>query len=328
MLGVFGALLIFAGKEKAIVRSEFIYETAPFPSCHASTIAQATDGTLIAAWFGGTHESAPDTAIYVSRHVAGAWTPPVEVGNGIDGSRRFACYNPVLFQPQHGPLLLFYKYGSGPQKWKGRMTTSTDGGKTWAVPHDLPHGILGPIKNKPIEVNGAILCPSSTEDEGWQVHFETTRDLGKTWSSTGPLNDPRKIGAIQPSLLPMEAGALRAVGRTQQQRLFAIDSPDRGITWGTMRLLDVPNPNSGTDAIRLKDGRYLLVYNDSPSKRTPLNLAISNDAERWKSVLVLEDKPGEYSYPSVMQAEDGLISVVYTWRRERIKHVVIDPAKF
>ncbi len=311
--------------ENPILASEFIYETAPFPSCHASTIVEAKNGRLVAAWFGGTAESHPDVAIYSSLYINGKWSAPREIADGKVGKKQFACYNPVLFQPRNGPMMMFYKVGTGPRSWWGRMCTSNDDGQTWSRPHDFPHGYLGPIKNKPIEYEGGILCPSSNEEFGWQVHFEKTNDLGATWSKTEPLNDSRVIGAIQPSILEMGGEHLKAIGRTQQGSIFSIDSHDGGVSWGAMKLIDLPNPNSGTDAVRLHDGRYLLVYNHSHTHRTPLNVALSTDGEHWRSTVVLENTPGEYSYPAVIQASDGLIHITYTWHRERIKHVVLDP---
>lgn len=308
-----------------LVRSSFIYQSAPFPSCHAATIAQTHSGKIVAAWFGGTAESNPDVKIYFSELDGQTWSPPREVAKGLspEGEPR-ACYNPVLFQPKHGPLLLFYKAGTGPQTWWGLLTESRDDGKTWLASMRLPDGILGPIKNKPYELpDGTLLCPSSAEDHGWQVHFESTKDNGKSWTKTEPLNDGKTIGAIQPSILHLSGTHLRAVGRTRQGELFTIDSPDNGRIWGPMSLTDVPNPNSGTDAITLHDGRHLLVYNDSKTQRTPLCVAISTDATHWKKVLTLEDIPGEFSYPSLVQARDGLVHIVYTWNRRRICHAIL-----
>jgi predicted neuraminidase len=316
-----------------LVKSEFIYETAPFPSCHASTIAETKSG-LVAAWFGGTAERNPDVCIYVSRYVRGQWTPPAEVANGLGfATNRFPCWNPVLFQPKTGPLLLFYKVGPKPAEWWGMMKTSDDGGITWSAPRRLPEGILGPIKNKPVQLaNGDLLCPSSTEGEGgWRVHFERTGDLGQTWQTTAPVNDGKTIGAIQPSILFHPDGRLQALGRTKQGKIFEIWSDDGGRTWGQMTLTELPNPNSGTDAVTLKDGRQLLVYNHNaqPKGRSPLNVAISKDGENWQAALVLENEPGkQFSYPAVIQTRDGLVHVTYTWKRERIKHAVINPARF
>lgn len=95
----------------------------------------------------------------------------------------------------------------------------------------------------------------------------------------------------------------------------------------------LPNPNSGIDAVTLTSGQQLLVYNHTqrnvgtPRSRGLLNVAISDDGENWKAALVLENSPFEYSYPAVIQTKDGLVHVLYTWRRQRVRHVVIDPAK-
>ena len=244
------AVLAFAGlpalaAEPGLLKSEFIYESAPFPQCHASTIAETRDG-LVAAWFGGTQERHPDVGIWVARNVGGKWTTPVEVANGIQSpTNRLPCWNPVLFQPKSGPLMLFYKVGPSPSTWWGMLLTSPDAGKTWSQPRRLPDGILGPIKNKPVQLpNGDLLCPTSSEHAGWRVHFERTPDLGKTWSKTEPLNDGKTIGAIQPSVLFHPEGRLQALGRSRQGKLWDAWSPDGGKTWGPMNLLTLPNPNA------------------------------------------------------------------------------------
>jgi len=315
-------------KSTPILKREFIYETAPFPSCHASTIVETRSHQLIAAWFGGTAESNTDVVIYSSRLEKGLWTPPTKIADGKSGDVQFACYNPVLFQPSTGPLMLFYKFGTGPQHWSARLETSLNDGVSWSQPAELPPGMLGPIKNKPIELSHhVILCPSSSEQNGWRVHFEWTADLGATWNRGPDVNDPALIGAIQPTILNISPNHLRAVGRTQQGKVFAIDSEDNGKSWSRMYLLDVPNPNSGTDALRLKDGRYLLVYNHTTTGRSPLNVAISADAEHWSPILTLEASPGEYSYPAIIQTHDGLVHITYTWQRRRISHIVIDPQR-
>ncbi len=315
----------FPAPQPGLLHSEFIFESAPFPQCHASAIAETRDG-LVAAWFGGTRERNPDVGIWLSRQERGKWTEPVEVANGIiSPDRRYPCWNPVLFQPQNGPLLLFYKVGPSPGSWWGMLMTSSDSGKTWSQPRRLPPGILGPIKNKPIQLsNGDLLCPSSSEDHGWKVHFERTSDLGQTWQTTGPLSSDG-IAAIQPTILPHGDGRLEALGRTRQDRIFQLWSDDQGQTWSKMTLTSLPNPNSGIDAVTLKDGRFLLVYNHTTKGRSPLNVAESANGSDWQATLVLESAPGEYSYPAVIQARDGRVHITYTWERRRVKHVVLAP---
>ena len=315
--------------QAGFAKSEFIYDTAPFPSCHATTIAEPAEGGLVAAWFGGTREGNPDVCIWVSRLVHEKWSAPIEVANGVqaDGTR-FPCWNPVLFQPKGGALMLFYKIGPSPSKWWGMVRTSGDGGATWGDAKRLPDGILGPIKNKPVQLaNGDILSPTSTEHEGWRVHFERSSDGGATWTKTDAVNDGKMIGAIQPSVLFLGGERLLALGRTKQARIFRVASDDGGKSWGAMSLMEVPNPNSGIDAVTLRDGRHLLIYNHTAKGRTPLNLAVSRDGVKWDAALVLESEPGEYSYPAIIQTRDGLVHITYTWKRHRVRHCVIDPAQ-
>lgn len=312
--------------------AEFIYSSAPFPSCHASTIAETPRG-LAAAWFGGSDEGEPDVAIYLSRQVEGKWTAPAPVATGLqDDGTRLPCWNPVLFQAPGGPLLLFYKVGPNPRSWWGLRRSSQDGGATWSPALRLPSGQLGPIKNKPVTLpDGSLLCPSSSETpttpSQWRIHFERTSDLGQTWTTSGPLHDGLTFSAIQPSILFTGGANLLALGRTRQGKIFQIASPDAGKSWGPLTATALPNPNSGTDAVTLRDGRHLLIYNHSATQRTPLNLAVSRDGLHWQAALLLESEPGEFSYPAIIQAADGLVHLTYTWKRQRIKHAVVDPAQ-
>jgi predicted neuraminidase len=318
-----------------IITDEFIYEKAPYPECHASTIAQSKSG-LVAAWFGGTKERNPDVCIWVSRKVNGKWTEGVNVANGIQNDTlRYPCWNPVLYQVPKGELILFYKIGPSPGTWKGFMKTSKDGGITWSAQQALPEGILGPIKNKPVLLkNGTLLSPSSSEAKGWKVHMESSPDNGKTWKSV-IVEDGETKGGIQPSILFHKDGSLQALCRSRDRAILETWSKDNGLTWSPLAKTTLPNNNSGTDAVTLKDGRQLLVYNhvlppgkEAKGARTPLNVAISPDGKKWYAALILEDSPiSQYSYPAVIQTSDGLVHFVYTWRRQRIKHVVVDLKK-
>lgn len=324
-----------AANPPGVVISEFLYENAPFPRCHASTIEQTSFG-LIAAWFGGTGEKHKDVGIWVARKSKnGKWSPPIEVANGIQktentpkGGKRYPCWNPVLFQPKRGALLLFYKVGPSPSRWWGMVKTSKDGGKTWSRGKRLPDGILGPIKNKPIQLaDGTILSGSSTEHKGWRVHFELSTDGGKRWKRVGPINDASKFGIIQPTILRHGTDTLQALFRSKQRKIVESRSSDGGKTWSAPKATGLPNPNSGIDAVTLKDGRHLLVYNHTTRGRGTLNVAVSNDGKTWKAAVRLEYERGEFSYPAVIQSADGLVHITYTWKRRRVKHVVLDPKK-
>ena len=326
---------------------EFIFDKAPFISCHASTIAE-TPGGLVAAWFGGSYEGNKDVEIWLSRKVGKKWSAPVSVANGIQHkNRRYACYNPVLFQVPNGPLLLFYKVGPDIKAWWGMLSKSFDNGKTWSEAQRLPQHILGPIKNKPLMLaDGTLICPSSTEDNGWRIQFEITRDLGKTWEITEPVN---RFNVIQPSILSYADGRLQSLSRSKENRIVSGWSNDKGQTWEDLEITNIPNPNSGTDAVTLKNGLQLLVYNHSvrgkgqwSGPRFPLAIALSKDGIDWKALEIIEDKPGEYSYPAVIQSNDGLVHITYscktgkiikglaggsTYENEHIKHVTVDISK-
>jgi predicted neuraminidase len=198
----------------------------------------------------------------------------------------------------------------------------------------LPDGILGPVKNKPVRLaDGTIVSPSSSETTDkpslWRVHFERSTDGGRTWTIVrpAPSADGTELHSIQPSILVHKGGRLQAIGRSRSQKLFETWSDDGGRTWSALTLTILPNPSAGTDAVTLRDGRHLLVYNHTPKGRSPLNVALSRDGKQWSAALVLESEPGEYSYPAVIQTADGLVHITYTWKRQRIRHAVIDPAQ-
>ena len=322
--------------QSGLVLDEFVVENPSFPESHAATIAETPNG-LVSAWFGGTKERNPDVCIWVSRQEKGKWLAPKNVANGImNDTLRYACWNPVLYQIPKGDLMLFYKIGPSPSQWKGWLKTSSNGGRTWSAAKALPDGYIGPVKNKPVLLaNGNLFCPSSTEGNGWKLHFEVTSDFGKTWRKVGPLNDGRTLNAIQPSILTYGNGKLQILARSRDRALVESWSTDNGETWSSLAKTSLPNNNSGTDAVTLNDGRQALVYNHvlppgnlAKGPRTPLNLAISPDGKSWSAALILEDSPiSQYSYPSIIQTADGMMHVIYTWRRQKIKHAVIDPKK-
>jgi predicted neuraminidase len=329
--------------DAAISKAELIYEQASYPQSHASTIVETSAGSLLAAWFGGTYESHPDVRIWLSRYENGRWTEGVPVADGIQhAAKRYPTWNPVLFQPNTGPLQLYYKVGPSPETWWGMVMTSVDDGRTWSKPRRLPEDILGPIKNKPVQLaDGTLISPSSIEDptRGWLVYIEISRDVGKTWERVGPLNTKEEFNAIQPSVLTYPDGRLQILCRSKEKVVTQTWSTDQGRTWSKMTSTGLNIPNSGSDAVTLADGRQLLVYNhkDGPESsdvrnwgtRWPLNVATSTDGVTWKLVATLEREPNRhgYAYPAVIQTRDGLVHITYTWNRERIKHVVLDPNK-
>jgi len=320
-------------KSVKTIKTEFIFEKAPFKECHASTIAETKDGALLASWFGGTRESNKDVEIWLSCYQKGQWSAPVSVANGvISDSERYACWNPVLFRTAESTISLYYKVGPSPREWWGMVIHSNDEGKTWSKPERLPNGVLGPIKNKPIKLaSGLILSPSSIETESreWHAHVERSTDNGKTWEKID-IDSANPAKVIQPTLLTYSGGKIQALLRSNQNVIMESWSDDEGKTWSPLAKTSLLNPNSGIDAVTLKSGIQMLVYNPAISGkewsngRSKLNVAVSADGKTWKDILRLEDEQsGEFSYPAVIQTSDGLVHITYTHNRKTIKHVTV-----
>lgn len=315
--------------QDAVVKQEFIYDEAPFPKCHASTIAETSDG-LLCAWFGGTDEGKQDVSIWLSRHGNEGWTRSAMIVDGSqpDGTRH-PCWNPVLVASGRD-VTLYYKVGPSPSKWWGERVTSSDAGKTWSKREKLPESYLGPVKNKPLSLkDGTLVCGSSTEHDGWRLHFELFDKNGQSLARIEPEGNREAPQAIQPGLLKLKDETIVALCRPRVPGgLVETRSRDGGKTWSRGQHVSLPNPGSGIDAVTLADGRHLLVYNHTIAGRSPLNIAVAADDKLvWQAAVELENTPYEYSYPAIIQAADGLVHVTYTWRRTKIRHAVIDPAK-
>jgi predicted neuraminidase len=205
---------------------------------------------------------------------------------------------------------------------------SLNGGRSWSEPERLPEGVYGPIRSKPVLMrDGSLLCGSSTEDQGWRIHMERTPDGGRHWSRTPPLNDREEAGLIQPTILAWPNGRVQILCRSRQGFIYESWMGPSFEVWSKPAPMGLPNPSSGVDGIVLQDGRALLVYNHTPRGRSPLNVAVSRDGRTWQPLFELETEPGEYSYPAIIQSSDGLVHVTYTWNRQRIRHVVIQPGQ-
>ncbi len=259
--------------------------------------------------------------------------------------KRKACWNPVLFTMPDGTIYLFYKVGSSVGDWQGCYVTSTDQGKTWSKRVMLPKNFIGPVKNKPELIDGKLICPSSTEGKWWTFHVEIFDPQSGQWKFVGPvpadsalLTDDGKmhpIKCIQPSILKLADGRLQVLMRTHNGFLGTSFSSDNGQTWTPVTLSKVENNQSGTDAVTMKDGRHVLIYNNFETimgtpkgVRTPLSTALSTDGTNWKHWLTLEDSPiSQYSYPAIIQGSNGHLYCTYTWRRQRIAFKELVPPK-
>lgn len=304
----------------------FIFEKAPFPSCHASTLVEHEPGKLLASWFGGAREGANDVQIWLSTFDGKAWTEPKVVGTEPGQP----CWNPVLFKTAKGTLWLWYKAGPSPERWTGFSRTSSDGGKTWSKVEMMPAGFWGPVRAKPIQLaNGTILAGTSVESfRNWTPFVDRSVDDGSTWirSNAFPVKD--KLNQIQPALFETKSGSVVALMRSRDPRVVCrSESKDGGVTFSPAEETKLPNPSTGLDCVRVGD-EIVLICNPVTLGRTPISIAKSaDDGKTWKTVLDLEAEPGEYSYPAMILSAAGQLEITYTWKRTHIKYRSLDPKK-
>ena len=306
----------------------FIFEKAPFPSCHASTLVEHEPGKLMAAWFGGKAEGAKDVQIWASAFDGKAWGEPKVLATEPGQP----CWNPVLFKTAKGTLHLWYKAGPKPDTWTGYVRTSADGGKTWAKPTMLPSTYLGPVRAKPIQLtDGTILAGTSWESyRNWTPFVDRSTDDGKTWARSNPFPVPDKFHQIQPTLFEAKDGKIVALMRSSNPRMICrAESKDGGATFTPAEETKLANPSAGIDCVKTAEGDVFLIYNPNALFRTPISLARStDDGQTWTKVADLETEPGEYSYPAMIQSAAGTLEITYTWKRTHIKHLSVPPKKY
>lgn len=322
-----------------ITDSGRILDNPPFQNCHAATIVETGKDTLLYAWFGGDHEGAKNVSIWACYRYMNQkeqWGKLLLLAKGQDASGNAQpCWNPVLFKTSGGLIFLDYKVGPNPREWWAERKISYDNGNTWSHSTRLLTPFLGPIKNKPVQLeSGTILYPSSTEsvdEKSWRIHLESTDAVGNQWQYI-PV-DCDSFDVIQPTILKYGDDSLQMLCRSKQNTIVQTWSFDKGHSWSPLTPLGLPNPNSGIDAVTSRNGWQLLVYNPVQSGkdwwegRTILKMAISKDGRNWKDIVTLENHAkGEYSYPAIIQDSRNVIHIAYTYDRKNIKFVDLEEA--
>ncbi|MFB9075840.1 exo-alpha-sialidase [Flavobacterium procerum] len=323
-------------KYKAVnIESNFVADPPVTAASHAATLVEINPNEITAAWFGGKYEGAKDVGIYISSYKNKKWSAPQNIINPlIRNGDTLPCWNPVLFKSKSSNLYLFYKVGKNPREWFGAMMVSKDNGKTWGEAKYLPDGILGPIRNKPIETTpGVIICGSSTEtvDKNiWNVHVEEYTEASDSWKKI-EIENPKNLEIIQPTFLIHSANQIQMLSRSKHNKVVSSWSNDNGKSWKKTDTINVVNSNSGIDALTINKKLFLLVNNPLPQGkdwfygRNILDVEYSNDGLKWTKLFDLEhEEKGEFSYPAIIQTTDQKIHVLYTHDRKFIKHTVFE----
>ena len=320
-------------------------------NCHASHCLPLGDGSVYAVWFEGTKEGNDDVCIWGSRRTPeGIWSAKKQLTED-DG---IPHWNPVLLKIPDGTIFLFYKQGKPISRWYTMYLTSSDDCRSWSRPKELGPGDVGgrgPARTTAlILAHGGGLAPASSEDFLWSMFADISKDNGRTWAASerqnifhqgetaatwynrlldrSPLR--KKRGVIQPTFWESAPGHVHALMRSSEGRIYRAESIDYGQTWRRPEKTELPNNNSGIDAVKLPNGHVYLVYNPVDKnwgKRYPISLALSkDDGLSWTKVTDLEDGCGnsELSYPCI-QYEDGYLYITYTRNRTNISFRILRP---
>jgi len=307
--------------------TRFIYQDIPQrPTCHCASLTELADGDLLAVWYAGLGEGLPDSALLASRfsRTGGQWSTPevlVDTPGQSDG-------NAIVYALPDGRVWLWHTVieGSGWVAARAYWRTSTDGGRTWTAPtlFDPEPGTL--VRCRPLRLSSGRLVVPLYDERNWSSFCVYTDDGGETWRPSGRITAPD--GCIQPAIVERRDGSLLAYLRcgSQEGHIWQASSLDRGETWSPCQRVPLPNPNSGLDLIRLTSGELLLAANLTAASRSPLHLALSPDeGVSWPMRLIVAHDPGaEFSYPQLLQDRQGTCHLLYTWRRERIRHLAFD----
>ena len=339
------AFLSLAGSASAA--DDFVVERVfgtelPNKYKHPASFTQLANGDLYLVYYGGSGEYGDDTAVYGSRQVAGSkeWSMPVAIADTPGRSEG----NGVVWQAPDGIVWLFYltRYGETWSTSRIKYKISKDGAETWSDPVMLAFEQGMMVRSRPIVLNdGDYLLPiyHETGHDRENVGADTTSLFLRRNHETGEWTETERVysrlGNLQPSVVQLTDDHLVAYcrrgggyGPLKDGFIVKTESHDGGRTWTPGKDSKFPNPNSAVDFIRLKNGHLLLVYNDNnEGDRMPLTVAISTDNDRtYPHRRDIVNKPGDSAaYPTVLQADDGKIHLIYTSEgRTVVNHVVFD----
>lgn len=309
------------------------------PAAHASALTVLPSGELLAFWWAGSRESAPDVSLYLARWSEGRWSAAQKVADRAwlgqqlgFGVRRIG--NPSAWVAPDGRVQVFM-VATGLGGWAAARVVqleSADAARSFALRRVLP---LTPLANTSVLVR---TNPVGLDDGGWLLpaYFELRNKypLVVSFDADGAPRGISRIGrstsALQPALLPVSGTELRALMRDigPSHRVQQAVSHDAGRSWEDLPPLDIPNRDDSVAALRLANGGYVMLHNDMPPGGSPrqwLRLSTSADAQTWTPALDVQRGAAgdEFSYPSVQQLGRQL-HVTYTAQRKAIGHQVYD----
>lgn len=323
------------------IRIEKVFgpETQTGPYKHPASIAELKNGDLYLAYYGGAGEYAVETSVFGSRLAKGskAWTPPEAIARNPFHSMG----NPVVWEAPDGVAWLFFVVRPGATWSTSRIMAkiSRDGARTWSEPFVVTWEAGTMVRSRPIALaDGQYLLPiyhetgADTELTGPDTTslFLRFNPATQEWTESNRVRS--RLGNLQPAVVQLSPGHLLALCRRggdyepgNDGNVVRTESQDGGKTWSAGTETDFPNPNAAVELIRLRNGHLLFVFNNSANDRTPLTAAIStDDGKTFPHKRNIAEGPGDFAYPSALEAQDGTIHITYTSdERTVIRHAIL-----
>ena len=346
-----GSASVGGASAAAFHRSGFIDHDPPLGYAHCPSICGLSDGRMACAWYAGSREGHRDVAIWMAESEpfdggpptdeAIAWGRPRPVVDRRTATRELDRFidkvgNSVVFTDADGRLWLIY-VTIAVGGWSGSSLNarcSTDDGKTWSRSHRLT---LSPFFNISELVRAAPVMLESGE-LGLPVYHEC---LGKFPEMLWLRPEGERLAAaksrmaggrslLQPAVVPLDGRRAVALLRdhSSRHRVASQRTADGGLTWSAPVATPLANPDASVAGVRLSDGRVLVAFNNSPSGRDDMSLAVGDqDLGEWRLIATLDREPGgKFAYPFLIRDRNGLVHLVYSWKMKRIRHVAMNEA--
>jgi lysophospholipase L1-like esterase len=299
------------------------------------TVATLPDGRLFLTWEAGTGKSSNTRVVGAFSSDGGrTWDKPETI---ID-TPLLDCDPTIILTSDE--IQVYSTTRPHPEityteMWK---TSRKFDGARWSQPVRMPayHKYeVGKIHIGMTLADGTLLMPYSWDvllQAGKSVAGEgkmllksgvmRSRDHGQTWTPGGDMfvevtekKSARGTGGVcEPAMVLLPGGEIFALLRTSDSWLYQSRSRDGGLSWDTPAPSPLAGHNSPAALCRLRNsGDVLVVWNNSPLNRWPLDVALSTDGcKTWSKPHTLANKPGfQSAYPSATQAADGTLIAVW-----------------
>jgi predicted neuraminidase len=371
-----GAAAAFSADEKPFHKAELIFPLENWHNHSSAIVEAPDGDLFVCWFHGSGERQADDVKVMAARRSRGKWGQPYELADTpnfpdtnatlfVDSKQRLWLFWPAILANTWESALMKYRVSSNwkkdPPVWEradnmllipknlserikqewGRHGEDTREGK-WAarltkMASDKLSARLGWFtRTHPVELpTGRILVPLYSDGFSFSL-MGISDDGGRTWFASEPILG---FGNIQPSVVRRRDGSLVAYMRDNgppPKRIHQSVSTDDGMTWSVAEDSELPNPGASVEAIALKSGEWIMVYNDLESGRSSLAVSMSDDeGKTWKWKRHLEKQQGgQFHYPSVIQGRDGSIHVTYSYfirnedgkQQKSIKHAHFNTA--